>query len=101
MAEAGDDIPVLFRIANVERVTELLEQSYRKVLIGKCFAVLERQVAEKPPCRLDLLIQALGMHLVREMQCLGITPEHAGGPAKHIARELVERDQGSEGRFGR
>ena len=100
-AKAGDDIAVGDRVATIMRVTELLEKSDRKILIGERFAVLEGKVEKQPACRCNLPIGAGVQGSAREIQRFGVAIEHPCTAAKHIARELIERDQGRERGVGR
>lgn len=101
MAEAGDDPVVMLGPAIVGGAVQRLEQRKRPILIRHGFRVLERQVEEAAQSHLRPLIKAGRQGLTRQAQRQRIGGEGVAGPAKDVARKLIQQDHQGQGSLRR
>ena len=100
-AEAGDDPVVMLGPAIVGGAVQRLEQRKRPILIRHGFRVLERQVEEAAQSHLRPLIKAGRQGLTRQAQRQRIGGEGVAGPAKDVARKLIQQDHQGQGSLRR
>ncbi len=100
-AEAGDDTVMMLGPTVVGGTVQRLEQHKRPILIRHGFRVLERQVEEAAQSHLRPLIKAGRQGLTRQAQRQRIGGEGVAGPAKDVARKLIQQDHQGQGALRR
>ena len=95
-AETSHGLPVLAgRLqATLDRlvVRQLLEKGHAGILVGKRFAVHQRHIEEPAFEDAEFLVEALRKRALRDLGGISIRGVHFRIVAKHVARELIQRD---------
>jgi hypothetical protein len=95
-AEPLDDVVMFLREAELIVVTERAEQGHRAALVLDVLAVLEGHVEEAALGRAHRLVEAAVDRAPGDRQSERIGRELIGVAAQHVARELVEQDDGRD-----
>src|SRR5262249_11555978 len=95
-AEATNNVRMQFRPFQIFDVCNRFEERNTAFLIGEIFRVLERKAKESPHVGWNLAVEAAYDGTRSDGACQRVGHEGPRVATKHIARELVEKDQKGE-----